>query len=103
LEDITGSIAGLGTLRRKLDRSVGKAADRVAAAHGICSFGKTKLARLRLKRATIQLARYAARLRGRVARETVLPEVRRTLAANVDAIAADLTVLRGTLACPIDA
>ena len=103
LESSTGTLAGLDTIRPKLDRSVGKALDRVTAAHGSCSFGRTKVARQRLRRAILQLARYAARLRSRTARETVVPDVRQTLGTEVDHILSAVRVLRGTLACPSDA
>jgi 6-phosphogluconolactonase (cycloisomerase 2 family) len=103
LQEATATTSALGTLRRKLDRSVGAAADRVAAAHGICSFGNAKRARARLGRARRQLARYTRRLRSRAAESAVPVAVRVALAAQADAIKADVAGLRRRVACPIDA
>jgi hypothetical protein len=103
LQDATGTTAGLGTIRRKLDRSVGAAADRVAAAHGICSFGKAKPARARLAKARRQLARYVRRLRSRGAQSSVPNDVRAAFVAEADAIRAEVVALRRRVACPIDA
>lgn len=99
----TGTTEALGRLRSKVDRSVGSAADRVAAAHGICSFGKAKPTRRRLGKAGHQLARYVRRLRGRAARKAVPLQIREPLAVEAAAIAADLTTLRRSVRCPIDA
>jgi hypothetical protein len=103
LEHTTGTIAGLGTLRPKLGRGIGKALDRVTGAHDSCSFGKTKAARRRLNRAIKNLARYGARLRSRAARQTIAENLRETLAAEVNQILSDVRVLRGTVGCPGDA
>ena len=50
--------------------------------------------------AVIQLAQYGHRLRSSSARRKVPVEVRAPLAAEEDAIAADLKGLRTALACP---
>jgi 6-phosphogluconolactonase (cycloisomerase 2 family) len=103
LADATTTTAGLGTVRTKLDRSVHKATDRVSAAHGICSSGKTKSARQRLARAKHLLARYVRRLRSRTAQQTVPAAIREPLAAEAAAIAADVRAFRAVVSCPLDA
>jgi 6-phosphogluconolactonase (cycloisomerase 2 family) len=103
LRDETVTTAALGTLRPKLNRAVDRAADRVGAAQGICSFGKAKPTRARLGRARRQLARYVRRLRGRAAEKTVPSEIRTRLAAEADALKAEIVALRRRVACPIDA
>jgi 6-phosphogluconolactonase (cycloisomerase 2 family) len=102
LVDQTGATMALGGLRPKLDRSVQRAADRIAAAHGSCSLSKRKGTRLRLKRASVQLKRYVRRLRGKAAQSVPAP-VREPLAAEADAIAADVALLRRAVLCPFDA
>ena len=104
LEALFGSTktAALGTLRPKFEAAADKAHDRVRAARGICSFGKTKRARRRLARAAIQLARYGKRLDSRAAQRTVPADIRDQLTAEVNPIAADLTLLRRAVSCPID-
>jgi hypothetical protein len=103
LRDETVTTAALGTLRPKLHRAVDRAADRVGAAQGICSFGKAKPTRARLGRARRQLARYVRKLRGRAAEKSVPSEIRARLAAEADALKAEIVALRRRVVCPIDA
>jgi 6-phosphogluconolactonase (cycloisomerase 2 family) len=103
LRAATGTTEALGTLRRKLGDSIDRAADRVGAAQGICSFGKAKPARARLAKARRQLARYVRRLRSKAAQRSVPNAVRSMLVAEAAAIQADVIALRRRVACPIDA
>jgi hypothetical protein len=50
-----------GRLWSLLNGASGNAGDRVFAGHGICSFGRTKFARRRLRRAKVLLDHYVAR------------------------------------------
>ena len=77
----------------------GTAGDRVAGAHGICSFGKTGIARLRLRRAKTHLDRYVGRLNMPAAQ--TIPSVIRDPLVRSPAIAAEVAALRAR--CPIDA
>ena len=92
----------LGSLRSKLGNSVGRAADRVTAAQGICSLGKARSARRRLTRASRQLTRYVHRLRSKAA-QAVPFAIRDPLATEAEGIAAHAIELRRLVACPIDA
>jgi hypothetical protein len=92
----------LGELWASLNRESGIAGDRFAGAQGICSFGKTRIARQRLRRAKTHLDRYVARLRMPAAR-TIPSAIRDPLVTEALAIAAEVTALRADLDCPIDA
>ena len=97
-----GTTPELGVRWASLNRESGTAGDRVAGAHGICSFGKTGIARLRLRRARTHLDRYVARL-NMPAAQTIPSAIREPLVTEALAIAAEVAALRAGLACPIDA
>jgi hypothetical protein len=99
---LNGTTPELGELWASLNRESGTAGDRVAGAHGICSFGKTGIARLRLRRAKTHLDRYVARLRMPAA-QTIPSAIRDPLVTEALAIAAEVAALRARLDCPIDA
>jgi hypothetical protein len=101
LLDATQAAVARGKLWAALDSASGNASDRVFAAQGICSFGKTNPARRRLRRATRLLDRYVVRLRAPAA-QVISLDARNALMAEAAAITVEVDALRAHLACPID-
>jgi hypothetical protein len=94
--------AELGRFSRSLSRVGDKAFDHFFAAQSFCSFGRTKSARQRLRRAKVLLDHYIARLTSPAAQE-IATEVREPLVAEAVAIAAEVAAFRDHLDdCPAD-
>lgn len=85
-----------------LDSASENASDRVFAAAGHCSFGRTNVARRHLRRATTLLARYVALLGGSAA-QAIPPDARNALLTEAVSIRTQVFALRASLACPNDA
>lgn len=98
----TGGEPALGDLTEKLLGALNKARDRNELAESGCAQGQTRKARVRLKQAIRQLAKYSQRLRSHAARK-VPDEVRQLLGLAADTIRRDARTLRSTLGCPEDA
>lgn len=103
LVDDTEAATALGSLRQKALQPLGKAVDRTDDARSECASNDAKHARARLKQVVRQLIQYSHKLRTRAARKRADEAVREPLAAEADAIQADVRSLRAALACPGDA
>jgi hypothetical protein len=102
LDRVNGE-TGLGDFGPKLAHTLGKGLARAEEAATRCAETDFKKARKRLQQVKKALTQYAHRLRGLPARRKLDPTLRADFLAAGVAIAADVTTLRGQLACPEDA